>query len=132
MSWRCWYCAWKVMVLSNSATTASKPPRRARAGLEGAGQRLRQEAQALQVAAVDSRRQPSSRVMRSVCAPVMAAVWPDSVPARAAPPPRNSRPRSRRRAAALELLLGAHDQVPLLLRQPLAHGRGGVAQAPRL
>jgi hypothetical protein len=50
-----------------------------RAGLERGAERLRQEAEPLQVAPVDSRRQPSSRVMRSVCAPVIAGVWPDNI-----------------------------------------------------
>ena len=130
MSWRCWYCAWKVMVLSNSATTASKPPSSMHsAGLEGPAQRRRQEAQALQVAA--GGQQPPAVVARH---PVgLRAGHRGGVAGQRFQHAQRLHRRvvavfGEDRAAAQELLLGAHDHVPLLLRQALAHGRGRAAQ----
>ena len=81
---------------------------------------------------IDSRRQPSSRVMRSVCAPVIAA---SAALARFEHAQRGAGGVAAFAvlagllgAAAQELGLGAHDQVPVVLRQPLAHRGRGAAQ----
>ena len=134
MSWRCWYCAWKVMVLSNSATTASKPPSSSTAPVsKPQRQRRRQEAQALQVAAAG---QQAPAVVARHAVGLRAGHRGGVAGQRLQHPQRLDRRSSRRRsvrlrAAAQELLLGAHDHVPLLLRQALAHGRGGAAQRAR-
>jgi hypothetical protein len=133
MSWRCWYCAWKVMVLSNSATTASKPPSSNTApvskaqpaptpGSPGArgGGRWR--------AAASRRRASCGRSARRSWRPCGRT----APRARASPRPTNSRRRRPCGAAAPEFLLGAHDEVPLLLRQPLAHRGRRIAHAAQV
>ena len=134
MSCRCWYCAWKVMVLSNSATTASKPLTSCTEPcLEAGGQRAAPGSPGARcggrwTAAASRRRASCGRSARR------------SSPQRVAGQVSSTRSASTGRVAALGLLAACSAQprrnscsartisVPLVLRQAFAHRGGRLAQ----
>ena len=94
------------------------------AGLEGPEQRRRQEARRSRCGRWTAGA-AMSRLSGRVGA-VIAAVARQSFQQRNAPP--RGVPSRCSAAHRAGLLLGPHDHVPLFLRKPLAHGRGGLAQ----